>query len=103
MQAVRVQKWGGPEVLDVVDIPVPACTGAEDVLVQIEYAGVNPVDTYIRMGTYGIKPTLPYTPGSDGAGIVATVGSNVKKFSPGQRVYIAGPSTGTYAQYALVQ
>lgn len=49
------------------------------VLVNIKAAGVNPVDTYIRSGTYARKPTLPYTPGSDGAGVVHTVGQDVKE------------------------
>eukprot|EP00041_Stephanoeca_diplocostata_P004448 m.45266 g.45266 ORF g.45266 m.45266 type:complete len:374 (-) comp15122_c0_seq1:22-1143(-) len=101
MRAVRVHKWGGPEVLQVVDVPVPKCENGEDVLVKIEYAGINPVDTYIRTGTYAIKPTLPYTPGSDGGGVVVATGANVSTFRLGQRVYVTGPSTGTYAQYAL--
>ena len=49
------------------------------VLVKIAAAGVNPVDTYIRSGTYARKPTLPYTPGSDGAGVVHSVGEGVKQ------------------------
>ena len=44
---------------------------------KIKAAGVNPVDTYIRSGTYARKPTLPYTPGSDGAGVVHSVGDDV--------------------------
>jgi len=49
------------------------------VLVKIAAAGVNPVDTYIRSGTYARKPALPYTPGSDGAGVVHSVGEGVKQ------------------------
>jgi len=49
-------------------------------LVEVKAAGINPVDTYIRTGTYAIKPKLPYTPGSDVAGIVKDVGKNVTKF-----------------------
>jgi NADPH2:quinone reductase len=71
------------------------------VLVAVKAAGVNPVDAYIRSGTYPLKPDLPYTPGFDGAGIIQTVGGNVKGFSPGDRVYISGSLTGTYAEEVL--
>ena len=50
------------------------------VLVEVKAAGINPVDTYIRTGTYALKPPLPYTPGSDAAGIIKDVGSAVTKF-----------------------
>ena len=49
-------------------------------LIRVEAAGVNPVDTYIRSGVHKTKPTLPYTPGSDAAGIVDNVGEEVTKF-----------------------
>ena len=62
---------------------------------------VNPYDTYMRAGTYAVKPTLPYTPGSDGAGVVETVGEGVKKVKRGDRVYTARTLTGAYAEYAL--
>ena len=88
---------------------VPAfMPGPTQVVVRIRAAGVNPVDTYVRAGTYAIKPPLPYTPGSDGAGEVEAVGADVKSFKPGDRVYIANdnsglPRTGTYAEQALCQ
>jgi NADPH2:quinone reductase len=63
--------------------------------------GVNPVETYIRAGTYAQKPSLPYTPGNDGAGVVEKVGSDVNEFAPGDRVYTAGSISGTYAEFAL--
>jgi NADPH2:quinone reductase len=63
--------------------------------------GVNPVDTYIRAGTYPQKPAKPYTPGNDGAGVVDQAGKDVTEFRPGDRVYVAGSITGTYAEYAL--
>jgi NADPH2:quinone reductase len=67
---------------------------------------VNPVDAYIRSGQYAIKPPLPYTPGNDGAGEVAAVGAEVKRFKPGDRVYVANdntgsPRTGVCAEFAL--
>ena len=77
MQAIQVSKWGGPEVLEVADIPVPKITADDQVLIKIEAAGVNPVDTYIHSGTYARSPKLPYTPGSDGAGTIVLIGRKV--------------------------
>jgi NADPH2:quinone reductase len=63
---------------------------------------VNPVDTYVRAGTYARKkPDLPYTPGFDGAGIVESIGPEVRRVKPGDRVYINGTLTGAYAEKAL--
>jgi NADPH2:quinone reductase len=62
---------------------------------------VNPYDTYMRNGTYAIKPPLPYTPGSDGAGVVEAVGEGVNRVKPGDRVYVAKTLTGAYAEFAL--
>jgi NADPH2:quinone reductase len=73
------------------------------VLVRIHAAGVNPYDTYMRAGTYALKPPLPYTPGSDGAGVVEEVGEGVKKVKREDRVYIARTLTGAYAEYMLVR
>jgi NADPH2:quinone reductase len=74
---------------------------AGEVLVRIHAAGVNPYDTYMRAGTYALKPKLPYTPGSDGAGVVAEVGAGVKKVKRDDRVYTARTLRGAYAEYAL--
>lgn len=75
------------------------------VLVKIRAAGVNPVDTYIRSGQYASLPSLPYTPGADAAGVVDAVGSDVRDFAPGHRVYISGTvdgrAAGAYAEMAL--
>jgi NADPH2:quinone reductase len=105
MKAIRVHEFGGPEVLRLEDAPdlVPA---ADQVLVRIRAAGVNPVDAYIRTGTYARKPSLPYTPGSDGAGDVEAVGAEVRRIAVGDRVYIAGfggyqAGVGTYAERAV--
>ena len=70
-------------------------------LVRVCAAGVNPYDTYMRAGTYAVKPNLPYTPGSDGAGVVEAVGEGVKKVKRDDRVYTRAPLTGAYAEYAL--
>lgn len=100
MKAIQVHKFGGPEVLEVHDIPTPK-PGPGQILVRVRAAGVNPYDTYMRNGTYAIKPPLPYTPGSDAAGTVEAVGEAVKKFKGGERVYTAKTLTGAYAEYAL--
>jgi NADPH:quinone reductase len=100
MKAIRVHEFGGPEVLKLEDVVRPT-PSAGQVLVRIHAAGVNPYDTYMRAGTYPLKPPLPYTPGSDGAGIVEAVGGGVKKVTQGDRVYTARTLTGAYADYAL--
>src|SRR5262249_41004635 len=93
MKAIRVHEFGGPEVLKLEDVPTPK-PSAGQVLVRIHAAGVNPYDTYMRAGTYAVKPALPYTPGSDGAGVVEAVGEGVKKVKQGDRVYTARTLTG---------
>jgi NADPH:quinone reductase len=100
MKTIRVHEFGAPEVLKLEEVPTPK-PSADEVLVRIHAAGVNPYDTYMRAGTYAIKPALPYTPGSDGAGVVEAVGDGVKKVKPGDRVYVARTVTGAYAEYAL--
>jgi NADPH2:quinone reductase len=100
MKAIRVHEFGGPEVLsfEEVDDPKPS---AGQVLVRVGAVGVNPVDTYIRTGAHAVKPKLPYTPGLDAAGTVEAVGSGVTRVAAGDRVYIAGSLTGTYAELVL--
>jgi NADPH:quinone reductase len=100
MKAIQVHKFGGPEVLELHEIPTPK-PGPGQILVRVHAAGVNPYDTYMRSGTYAIKPSLPYTPGSDAAGAVESVGDGVKKVKAGDRVYTAKTLTGAYAEYAL--
>jgi len=100
MKAIVVHEFGGPEVLKLEEVPTPK-PAAGQVLVRIHAAGVNPYDTYMRAGTYAVKPPLPYTPGSDGAGVIEEVGDGVKKVKKGDRVYTAKTLTGAYAEYAL--
>ena len=100
MKAIRVHQFGGPEVLKLEEIATPK-PDAGQVLVRVRAAGVNPYDTYMRAGTYAIKPHLPYTPGSDAAGTVEALGSGVAKVKVGDRVYTAQTLTGAYAEYAL--
>ena len=100
MKAIVIHEFGGPEVLKLEEVPTPK-PAAGQVLVRIHGAGVNPYDAYMRAGTYAVKPPLPYTPGSDGAGIIEAVGNGVKKVKKGDRVYTAKTVTGAYAEYAL--
>src|SRR5688500_7802383 len=86
MKALVVREFGGPEVIRLEDVPEPS-PGAGQILIRVKAIGVNPVDTYIRSGTYARKPTLPYTPHADLAGVVEAAGSGVSSFKPGDRVY----------------
>jgi NADPH2:quinone reductase len=105
MRAIVVREFGGPNVMHLEEVPSRA-PGPSEVAVRIRAAGVNPVDAYIRTGTYARKPALPYTPGTDGAGEVEAVGSEVTQFKRGDRVYIAGDNVapsgaGTYAEQSI--
>jgi NADPH2:quinone reductase len=100
MKAIVVRNYGDPDVMKIEEIPQPK-PGSGQVLVHIRAAGVNPADTYGRSGL--TKPPVPYTPGSDGAGVVESVGPDVKSVKPGDRVYTARTLSGTYAEYALAQ
>jgi len=100
MKAIRVHEFGGPEKLKLEEVPDPKA-GPGQVVVKIRAIGVNPVETYIRTGTYAVKPQLPYTPGMDGAGEVISVGDGVTRVKPGERVYLGGSLSGTYAEQAL--
>lgn len=100
MKAIRVHQFGGPEVMQLEDVPGPKPEPGQ-VVVRIHAAGVNPVDAYIRSGTYAVKPQLPYTPGSDAAGEVEAVAPGMTSVKTGDRVYTAGTITGAYAELAL--
>ena len=98
MKAVRVHKYGGPEVLTLEEIPVPEPKAGE-ARVKIEAAGVNYIDIYQRTGLYPMK--TPFTLGTEGAGIVDAVGPDVTEVKKGDRVgYVMIP--GSYAEYAIV-
>lgn len=100
MQAIRVTELGDPEVLKLEQVPTPK-PASDQILVKIETIGVNPVDTYIRSGYQGYDPIVPYTPGFDAAGVVESVGKDIKNIVPGARVYLSGSISGTYAEYAI--
>src|SRR5689334_5173398 len=86
MKAIRVHEFGGPEVMTIEEVPDPS-PGPAQVLVRVKAIGVNPVDHYIRTGTYARKPPLPYTPHTDIGGIVEAVGTGATRFKKGDRVY----------------
>ena len=90
MKAIWIHEFGGPEVLKLEEVPTPKPSSGQ-VLARIHAAGVNPYDTYMRAGTYALKPTFPYTPGSDGAGVVEAVGEGCKKVKQGDRYTLGGP------------
>jgi NADPH:quinone reductase len=97
MKAIRINEFGSPDVMKYQDID-DLRPGQGQVLIRIAAAGVNPVEAYIRSGAYARKPELPYTPGSDGAGIVEEIGAGVSSCKTGDRVYTSGSITGTYAE-----
>src|SRR5579859_5778876 len=98
MKAIQVQKTGGPEVLTLVDLPVPTPKPNEAV-VKIAAAGVNFIDIYFREGRY--PAPLPFVNGQEGAGTVSAIGSDVKSLKVGDHVAYTGVA-GSYAEYAAV-
>jgi len=101
MKAIRVHEFGGPENMRFEEVEAPN-PGPRQLVVAVKAAGINPVDTYIRSGTYAKKkPALPYTPGFDAAGIVESVGAEIRRFKPGDRVYMNSNVTGAYAEKTL--
>jgi NADPH2:quinone reductase len=100
MKAIRVHEFGGPEQLRFEAVPDPH-PDRDQLVVELRAIGVNPVDTYIRTGTHARKPERPYIPGGDGAGIVLEVGAAVRRYAVGDRVYVEGDSSGTYAERVL--
>jgi NADPH2:quinone reductase len=100
MRAIVVRSFGDPEVMVLEEVPNPV-PGPSQVIVRVHAAGVNPVDTYIRTGLYAFKPQLPFTPGIDASGVIEAAGENVTKVSVGDRVYVAGSISGTYAEKTL--
>jgi NADPH2:quinone reductase len=99
VKAIRVHEFGPPEVMRLEEVPDPK-PGAGQVVARVEAVGVNPVEAYMRTGTYARKPSLPYTPGTDAAGAVESVGTGVT-IKEGTRVYTSGSVTGVYAEKTL--
>jgi len=98
MRAVRVAEFGGPEVLQWVELPRPI-PGPGELLVQVEAAGLNFIDTYHRIGIYPMD--LPFTLGLEGAGTIVEIGEGVGDFITGQRVAWASAS-GSFAEFVAV-
>jgi NADPH:quinone reductase len=99
MKAIQLKKYGGPEVLEVVEIEKPVPAGHE-VLIEIRAIGVNYADTARREGQYVVKTPLPFIPGAEIAGVVAAVGEKVTTVKPGARV-VTLIESGGYSEFAL--
>ncbi|MDR0787501.1 MAG: quinone oxidoreductase [Gemmatimonadota bacterium] len=97
MKAIQVRQPGGPEALEYVDVPQPE-PGTGQAVVRIEAAGINFIDIYHRTGLYPLP--IPFTPGSEGAGVVEAVGPGVTEVQVGDRVAFFHP--GSYAERAVV-
>ncbi|HVR22317.1 MAG TPA: quinone oxidoreductase [Candidatus Polarisedimenticolia bacterium] len=97
MKAIRVQQTGGPEVMELADIPVPQPKPAE-ALVRVSTAGVNAIDGYFRDGRF--RTPLPFIPGQEGAGVVTAVGAQAKTVKVGDRVSWSGV-LGSYADFVV--
>jgi NADPH2:quinone reductase len=102
MKAVIVSKIGTPDVLQVAEVPRPELHAGQ-VLVKVQYAGVNMVDTVERRGLFQETPRVtPYTPGLEAAGIVEKIGEGVTRFKTGDRVAYMQFLTASYAEYTAV-
>ncbi|TDL76697.1 NADPH:quinone oxidoreductase family protein [Rhodococcus qingshengii] len=99
MKAVQLQKFGGPEVLEIIEIERPVPTGRE-VLIEIKAIGVNYADTARREGQYVVKTPLPFIPGAEIAGVVTAVGEKVTGVKPGMRV-VTLIESGGYSEFSL--
>jgi len=96
MRAIQIKTTGGPEVMELVQVPTPKPVAGQ-VLVKIEASGVNFIDTYLREGRYPAE--LPFIPGQEAAGTVVELGEGVSDFVVGDRVAWNG-TRGTYAEFA---
>ena len=97
MKAIRVQRTGGPEVMESAEVPLPQPKPAE-ALVKVSVAGVNAIDGYFRDGRF--RTPLPFIPGQEGAGVVTAVGAQAKTVKVGDRVAWSGV-LGSYADFVV--
>ncbi len=100
MKAIQVQRAGGPEVLELTDLPKPS-PGPEQVLIRVEAVGLNFADILSVAGEYLVRTRYPMVPGMEFAGVIESVGPGVEAYRPGQRVAALGGS-GAFAEYAVV-
>jgi len=96
MLAIQINRTGGPDVLEAVDLPIPK-PGRGEVLVRHHAIGLNFIDTYMRSGLYPVQ--LPAILGSEGAGVVEAVGEGVTRFKTGDRVAHGAAGRGAYCEY----
>jgi NADPH:quinone reductase len=99
MKAIRVQRTGGPEVLQLAEVPTPHPKPAE-ALIKVSVAGVNSIDGQFRDGS--LRTPVPFIPGQEGAGVVESVGAHTKTVKPGDRVTWSG-TLGSYAEYVVAE
>jgi len=99
MKAIRVEQTGGPEVMELAEVPVPQPKPAE-ALIRVSVAGVNSIDGHFRDGSF--RTPLPFIPGQEGAGVVEAVGAQAKTVKPGDRVAWSG-TLGSYAEYVVAE
>lgn len=97
MKAIRVQHTGGPEVMELAEVPAPQPKSAE-ALVKVSFAGVNSIDAQFRDGR--LRTPLPFIPGQEGAGVVTALGPQAKTVKVGDRVAWSG-TLGSYAEYVV--
>ncbi|MEM1368476.1 MAG: alcohol dehydrogenase catalytic domain-containing protein, partial [Cyanobacteria bacterium P01_H01_bin.15] len=107
MKAALMRSPGDPSVLQIERVPVPSCEKANQVLVKLKAAGVNPIDTKLRRRGSFYPAEMPCILGCDGAGVVVETGKGVTHFQVGDEVYfcaggLGATSTGNYAEWAVV-
>jgi len=100
MKAVQIEEHGSPNVLKLVEVPIPSIR-PDQILIKIEAIGVNFADIYDRKGTYSVK--LPHILGKEGAGVIVELGTQVANFAIGDRVGFAYIPKGAYAEYVAVK
>jgi NADPH2:quinone reductase len=101
MRAVQVDRFGGPDVMRLVDLPLPE-PGSDEALIEVRAAGVNRIDVLLRSGRHHTPPTLPFVPGREASGIVKKVGPDVGAIRPDTAVVALVGRPGAYAEFMAV-